>query len=259
MCRLAAYLGPNIGLEHFLLQPGYGLMQQSWGPREMKEGKLNADGYGFGWYTDDGTAAAYTYPMPIWSDPNLRPLARTLHSKLWLANVRSATRYTDINHANTQPFTDDRLLFMHNGYIKDFPSSLRPRIRQLLHHEIETSVEGNTDSEYLFALLRQNMHQDPSLSLDQAVLQLVQQLAQWLGDTRALLNFIISDGHSIVALRHAINGECPSLYYTQEEDIYPSGLVVASEPLTESDTWQTHPEHQLLIAQDQSPVRFIAL
>ena len=259
MCRLAAYLGPSIDLGQFLLQPDSGLMQQSWAPQEMKEGKLNADGYGFAWYNSDQCAAVYTNPMPIWSDPNLRHLARSLHGDLWLASVRSATRYTDINHSNTQPFTNERLIFLHNGYIKDFPSSLRPRIRQLLRPEIEADVEGNTDSEYLFALLRQIMHEQPTLGLEQALSQLVHRLSDWLADTRALLNFILSDGHTLISLRHAINGESPSLYYTQEEANYPGATLIASEPLTESDSWITHPQHQILVIQRQQALRFIPL
>ena len=45
---MAAYIGPEITLRDLMLEPAYGLMEQSWGPREMKEGRLNADGYGFG-------------------------------------------------------------------------------------------------------------------------------------------------------------------------------------------------------------------
>lgn len=259
MCRLAAYIGPDILLEQLMLQPSYGLVQQSWAPREMKEGKLNADGYGFGWFAADGKPAMYTNPAPIWTDPNLPHLGRTLSADLWLASVRSATRYTDINYANTQPFADEKIIFMHNGYIKDFPTSLRPRIRKLLLPQIEAAVEGNTDSEYLFALLRQHLLEQKVSDLSEGIQSLLALLTGWLGDTKALLNFIISDGTRIIATRHSINGECPSLYYTVDENDYPGGMLIASEPLTESASWQPIPEHQLVImARDQAP-QFIAL
>ena len=50
MCRLAAYLGPSLPLNQFLLDPPHSLVHQSWSPREMYYAKMNADGYGFGWY-----------------------------------------------------------------------------------------------------------------------------------------------------------------------------------------------------------------
>lgn len=161
MCRLAVYMGPEIALEQLLLHPAHSLMQQSWGPLEMREGKLNADGYGFGWFNQDARPASYTNPMPIWTDPNLPALARTLSSPQWLANVRSATRCSDVSHANTQPFTDDTFIFLHNGYIKDFALTLRHWIRCKLSADIDAYIRGSTDSEHLFALFRQVMAGQP--------------------------------------------------------------------------------------------------
>ena len=50
MCRLAAYLGPAIPLQQLLLQPSHSLYRQAREPKELIYAKLNADGYGFGWY-----------------------------------------------------------------------------------------------------------------------------------------------------------------------------------------------------------------
>ena len=58
---------------------------------------------------------------------------------------------------------------------------------------------------------------------------------------------IISDGQQIIAVRHAINGQCPSLYINTDEPRYPGGILVASEPMTQADSWQTLAEHSLLI------------
>ena len=89
MCRLAAYLGPAISLQQLLLQPPHSLYRQALEPRELIYARVNADGYGFGWYTDDGKPAVYTSTLPIWSDGNLPHLARSLVQPLWLAEVRS--------------------------------------------------------------------------------------------------------------------------------------------------------------------------
>jgi glutamine amidotransferase len=91
MCRIAAYLGDPVPLGRFLLDPPHSLQVQGWAPQELKYAKLNADGYGFAWYDTEGQPAVYVNPGPIWSDPNLQHLARTLVSDLWIASVRSAT------------------------------------------------------------------------------------------------------------------------------------------------------------------------
>jgi glutamine amidotransferase len=50
MCRLLGYLGPAIQLDHLLYKPEQSLIVQSYQPREMTSGVVNADGLGIGWY-----------------------------------------------------------------------------------------------------------------------------------------------------------------------------------------------------------------
>lgn len=253
MCRIAAYLGPEIPLKHFLSEPAHSLMVQSWAPREMKEAKLNADGFGFGWFAIDGHPATYTNPMPIWTDPNLAALGRELTTDLWLAYVRSATRRTDVSHANTQPFVSDDLIFTHNGYIDQFGETLRHHIRHALTTECEKTIHGNTDSEYLFALLRQQlMHND---DLEVALPELFKLLAKWAGQVRLLLNIVIATKDTIIATRHAINGSSPSLYYSVSDPLFPGAKLVASEPLTDRVNWVEVPEHHTLrLSRTDAPV-----
>ncbi len=132
MCRLAAYLGPAISLQQFLIDPPHSLYRQSWEPRELKYARLNADGFGFGWYDPDGEPAKYTHSAPIWADANLPALARSLHNTLWIAEIRSATEGNPVHALNTAPFCADRRLFIHNGFISDFHHQVRPRMLQLL-------------------------------------------------------------------------------------------------------------------------------
>lgn len=259
MCRLAAYVGPAITLEQFLLQPSHSLVVQSWSPRELRYAKLNADGFGVGWYAPDGNPAAYVSPLPIWSDVNLSHLGRTLSTDLWLANVRSATGGLPACPMNTQPYYDTELLFMHNGFIKDFAVSTRPAMRDLLDPEIEAAVAGNTDSEYLFAVLRQLLLQDDELPIEEALSELFSLMADWLGDLPSLLNLVISDGERIYAARHALNHDCPSLYYTTDDEQFSGGQLVASEPLTETGFWQPVPEHHILILDPEEPPELLSL
>ncbi|MCI0400366.1 MAG: ergothioneine biosynthesis protein EgtC [Gammaproteobacteria bacterium] len=259
MCRLAAYLGRSINLQRFLLEPAHSLIEQAWDPKETETARLNADGYGFGWYTAAGRSAVYTNPMPIWSDDNLPNLAHALHSRLWLAYVRSATPGQPVSQANTQPFADGTWLFIHNGRLENFTALLRPRLHRVLKPEIEAEIKGNTDSEYLFALLRQLRRHDHNDQPDVAIRRAFTDLAEWLDGHTALLNVIVSDGKRVYAARHAVGGSCPSLYYATDDAFYPGGCIIASERLTNSDAWHPVPEHHLMIFDPEQAPELIRL
>ncbi|WP_455385584.1 ergothioneine biosynthesis protein EgtC [Acidihalobacter prosperus] len=260
MCRIAAYLGPEIVLERFLLAPPHNLVEQAKAPREMYYGRLNGDGFGFGWYGLDGTPETYINPQPIWADANLGTLARNLRGDLWMASVRSATPGFGSTPANTQPFRDDDLLFLHNGFVDDFRRSVRPKLLRELAADIEADVCGDTDSEYLFALLRQILAEDEDMAVESAIGETLALIDDWAGETAALLNLIVSDGERVYAVRHAVNHDSPSLYYCVDDEDFPDGAqLVASEALTEQGLWQPLPEHSLLILDPESPPELIAL
>jgi glutamine amidotransferase len=259
MCRLAAYLGPAIPLQQLLLDPPHSLYRQSWEPRELKYAKLNADGYGFGWYGPDDKPAIYTSAQPIWSDSNLPHLARSLSQPLWLAEVRSATPGNPVHQFNTAPFFDDKLLYVHNGFIREFHQQARQHITAMLDPGIAANINGNTDSEYLFACLRQLLADDPGQTIPAALERLFELLADWTGDHPALMNFVITDGQRLYATRHGFNHECPSLYYTTDDELFPGGQVIASECLTGDSFWSPVPEHHILILDPEKPPELLAL
>lgn len=253
MCRMAAYLGPEIQLEQFLLEPRFNMIEQARHPQETCYTTVNADGFGIGWYTNEGSPAVYLNPQPIWSDCNLRHLGHALSADLWLANVRSATDLLPTSVSNTQPFWDDELLFMHNGFIRDFETTLRPILHRYIDPEIQAGVHGNTDSEFLFALLRHVLRQNEDLSIDGGIAAMFELLGEYIGETPAMLNLIVCDGEAFYAARHAINDVCPSLYYTTDDDTFPNAQLIASERLTESEYWQALPEHSILILDPEQP------
>ena len=259
MCRLAAYLGPEIELERFLLEPEHSLYQQSWQPRELRYAKLNADGFGFGWYAADDRPAAYVSAMPIWSDHNLPPLARSMRSDLWLASVRSATPGFASGAANTQPFCDDDFLFMHNGYIKQFNQHARLRLCEFISPNIHADIRGNTDSEYLFALVRHLLAEDEELALESAIGEAMSLVEDWVEDDEALLNIVMSDGERIYATRHAFNHDSPTLYYTTDDESFPDAQLIASEALTATGLWQPVPDHHILVLDPDEPPELLAL
>jgi len=226
MCRLAAYLGPAIPLQQFLIDPPHSLYRQSWEPRELKYAKLNADGYGFGWYNRERIASTYTCTAPIWGDSNLPDLAATLYEPLWIAEVRSATPGNPVHTFNTAPFSDDKYLFAHNGFIRDFHAQVLPGMLQLLSSGSIAKIQGNTDSEYLFITLCQLLLEDKKTDMAGAIRKLFSLVADWVDDQTTLLNLVISDGERLYAARHGLNHESPSLYYTTDDELFPDGQLI---------------------------------
>lgn len=232
MCRIAAYLGPECSLRQFLDAPPHSLARQSWDAKEMASATVNADGWGVAWYADDGAPAIYRHTLPIWADGNVDALARSLSRPLWVGNVRSATSGLGTDHANTQPFAGDGLIFVHNGYIQDFARTLRRRIRAELDPEIEQSIHGTTDSEYMFALVRQQTG-----TLQDKLAAALDKIHSWLaetGDLKALLNMAVTDGHQLVAVRSAYNAPAPSLYVHRD---WQGAAVIASEAFDADPDW----------------------
>ena len=253
MCRLAAYLGPDTSLEHIVLVSNHSLEKQAWQPTELRETKLNADGFGFGWYNDDGQVARYRQSVPIWGDINLKDFCSSLHRSLWLCYVRSATPGLGTSIENTQPFQYQSWQFLHNGYINNFSDNIRGKIRQLLHAEIESIIHGSTDSEYLFALILHYFSQ--SKDMVTAIRECFQQLTKWLGKERALLNLLMSDGNQIIATSHAINGECPTLYYGKDiEGFKKHSQLIVSERLNDDSHWTKVKDHSLIKIRSGVPV-----
>lgn len=251
MCRIAAYLGSPISLRTFMREHAHSLYKQSWAAKELVTATVNADGYGVAWLADDAKPALYRNIMPVWADPNLPHLERCLHSKLWLGNVRSATEGLASHMDNTQPFADDRLMFTHNGFIGDFPRTARRPIRAQLDADIEADIRGSTDSEYLFALLRQQRCL-PADALSATHAWLRQHFAK--NDVPALLNIVVSDGASLVALRAAFNIHPASLYYHPSHPGLSKGAVVASERFDDDPGWHPVPQdHLLTLTPGQAP------
>ncbi len=248
MCRLAAYNGETLGLETFLLSPPHSLIEQAHAPQEAVSATVNADGIGFGWYTVDGQPAIYRNVLPAWADPNLEGLGRSLASRTWLANVRSATDPLSNGYANTQPFSGDGLLFLHNGNIEGFNDAVRGPLRHHLSPDLEREIHGTTDSEYLFAWLRQALaqHNDDLIAALRAAMKDVE---RWLDDTGlgALLNIVVARGDTLVALRHAVRRPCPSLHSHAAHPRFRGGRLVASEPLDDDTGWQAVPPHHIVV------------
>ncbi|MBW4419130.1 MAG: ergothioneine biosynthesis protein EgtC [Myxacorys californica WJT36-NPBG1] len=250
MCRLLGYLGSPISLEQVLSQPEHSLIVQSYQPKEMKSGVVNADGFGVGWYDSDRESESFTYKntVPIWSDVNLPSLSRYVESHCLLANVRSATAGIAVDLSNCQPFQYGQILSMHNGLIKDFRHTLYRPICDRLSDAAYQWVKGSTDSEHMIALLIDEL--ETSSTLIQALHHMLKVLTE-LGEkhqTPFSANFILSDGQQLVGSRYAYQLDSPSLYYLKDEPVkdhsVSNSVLIASEPLFEGN-WESLPDRCL--------------
>ncbi len=260
MCRHVAYMGPELPLSELLFAAPHALALQASSPEELIYARVNADGFGFGWYGEGDQPVVYRRADPIWQDPNLRQLARNLYADLWLASVRSATPGFSGDVVNVQPFAFGDLLFSHNGFIEDFRPAIRRQIQNIMEPDVEAEIFGTTDSEFLFALMRQFLLDDADLNLEGAMIESFSTIQSWLGSQRALLNVILSDGERLVASRYSVNDQCASLYYTSDDDCFPEGaVVIASEPLTDRERWRSVPENHILVVAADEPPELLAL
>ncbi|WP_414552115.1 ergothioneine biosynthesis protein EgtC [Anabaena sp. CCY 0017] len=258
MCRLLAYLGSPVSLEDILYKPEHSLIVQSYQPREMTSGVVNADGFGVGWYHSQKHTDPFTYrnTLPIWNDLNLPHLSRYVESKCVLAYVRSATPGQALDFANCQPFNYQQQLFIHNGYIENFRKTLHRKIRSILSPDFYEQINGNTDSEHIFALLLSqsqiNKHRPPESALRNTLVTLLEMAKRH--QVQASANIVFSDGNRLIASRFSTNVPAPSLYYLKDHQNFPKSVFIASEPLF-TGNWTACPENSIISVEEDCDIQ----
>ena len=258
MCRHLAYLGPPKSLRELLLDPPHGLYRQSWAPRRQRNGTVNADGFGVGWYAaDDPVPARYRRDIPIWNDPSLPDIARVTRSGAVLAAVRSATPGTAQGAAAAAPFGAGTWLFSHNGVLRDWQAWRSPSVTipapqgngdgHLGLPPVDlASLEALTDSALLWALVLRRLRAGASAGV--ALAAVIAEVEAAGGTGR--FNFLLTDGRSVAATAAG-----DTLCYRRAD----GGVTVASEPSDDEPGWADVPDRHLLIARpDDVTVRPLA-
>lgn len=199
-----------------MLDPPYGLQHQSYAPRRQSRGRMNADGWGVGFYaTDRDEPVRWRSEKPLWGDLSFASVAPVLSSGAVLAAVRSATVGMPMDQSATAPFTDGRWLLSHNGRVD----------RDVLpaRHEAESACDSAVLAAHVFAEGPENAEET------------IQQVAA--ADPGAFLSVLLTDGARI----RAISWGDPISYLVE-----PDGVVVASEPYDDDRRWIDVPDHHLL-------------
>src|SRR4051812_50041788 len=82
MCRWMGYRGQPLLVEELLYKTQHSLIEQS---RHAQLGveTFNGDGFGLGWFDDEGDPGVYRGLLPAWGDPNLPPLPGQTRPRLF--------------------------------------------------------------------------------------------------------------------------------------------------------------------------------
>jgi predicted glutamine amidotransferase len=257
MCRLTAYLGPDIPLERIIVLPSHSLLQQS---QQANEAKLavNGDGFGIAWYSDEIKPGLYRDVLPAWSDGNLTSLCRMIKSRLFLAHVRAST-FGETSRSNCHPFTYKNWSFAHNGQIAEF-ASIRRGLEDCLSDELYNHRKGTTDSELFFLLaLQHELQSDPQKAIEATIAKIREAqlaLGKNIRDPNRITS-VFSDGKSVYGFRCSSDLKSPTLYASG--DLTSGGHALASEPLDGGmDNWTTVDEGQF-VQMDNDSMNFSML
>lgn len=240
MCRHLAYLGPPRTLASLLYEPPQSLERQSWKPLRQREGAINADGWGVGWWDPDVRAepARYRTAAPMWTDRSFRSVAEVVRAGAITAAVRSATPPSPIVATGNAPFAVGPWLFSLNGFVVGFRGPVGEELRRLVSEERAVGLEGTTDSEVVFALVLDALDRGCAPTAALASVS-----GEILARTDARLNLLLTDGREIVA------SACGnSLFTLRDAGLAAGGVLVASEPLDDHPAWAEVPDRSIVQA-----------
>ncbi|ODO03426.1 glutamine amidotransferase [Cryptococcus wingfieldii CBS 7118] len=275
MCRLLVYKGTEpIQISHLVTRPRHSIINQAFESRlRMPSSRpLNADGFGLGWYDSlpalpaNAVPRAATTPAPAWSNANLTRLAEKIRSSLVFAHVRASTMAGAPSEDNCHPWMFDKLMWMHNGEINEFPK-IKRALQASLPEELFLYPSGYTDSEWAFMVFLSKLKDPHARSFSHVELRdammetvhFINKLSKEAGCTGpSLMNFVVTDGSTVVATRYISSrtSEASSLFFssgTSFDEYQGSGrglyrmtkadkreniIMIASEPLTfERSDW----------------------
>lgn len=282
MCRLMAYFGDQTLVADVVLWPSRSIIKQSYDALERRDdsslpfhlgrGSLNADGFGIGWYSpsssscsrQDRTPCTFKSVTPAWNNDNLNRLATKLESGLIFAHVRAAYPGMPVSEQNCHPFAHGNYLFMHNGVLAGFLDVRRSLLSELSDAAYNSVQSFHSDSAVCFSLF---LHHLPSMTEEQppeVLLQAIQstiatisriQLDAGVTDT-SLLNFVVSDGKTLIATRYVSNDEQPASLYFAEGSAYKREQDTIDR--TDGDKIKSEGDYHLVYGGNEARVCLVA-
>jgi predicted glutamine amidotransferase len=159
----------------------------------------NPDGAGIGVFGADGEPVVDKQPLAAWQDPSFASGARTLRGTTFVAHVRYASSGGH-TAANTHPFLQQGRMLAHNGVVQD----LDQLDARLAHQGVADLVQGQTDSERVFALITAE-----TARYDGDVGQGITSAINWIADRLPVyaLNLLLITATDLWALRYPATHE----------------------------------------------------
>jgi glutamine amidotransferase len=240
MCRHIGYVGRPVTLHSLVYEPEHSLEHQSYAPELNLFNKLNADGFGVGWY-HQGRAVRYRRTQPIWTDASFADVARAVSAGCVVAAVRSATAGFPVDESCSQPLRYGRWLFSHNGLITDF-AGVEAKVRDAAG-DLAAVPEARApfDSAPLFAMAVGAWRSGASLA--EGLSRTVAAITAIAGGR---FNLLASDGTTLAATTWG-----DSLFVRSG----PGFQVIASEPYDKDPSWRRVPDRSLVTATGEGAVR----
>jgi glutamine amidotransferase len=208
-------------------------------------------GWGLGYFTDEGPMVIKE-PVKATDSFALPGAIRRAEPGFVMAHVRNPTSGKK-SVLNTHPFRKDGWLFSHNGTLGN-PYALMARL--LERHS--NTLQGDTDSEIMFHYLLQRIEQ--AGNAETGILAAVREMSRDPGEGTSSLNFALTDGTVLFALRLAfVNDDkypmnfanLASLGLVRKQALCDRGsltaTVVSSEPFI-SGEWSSLKMGEMLIA-----------
>ncbi|SHI35379.1 class II glutamine amidotransferase [Wenxinia saemankumensis] len=158
MCRVLAYIGPDLPLENLLTNPENSLLNQSLDPELHPD--LQLAGWGFGAWSEHLLKPAepllYHRPKAAFYDDNVRGIIPSLQASTLLAHVRASGYDAGVVQAdeNCHPFAFDGTpwIIAQNGALPNWRRLQKELLRHCEDRYLE-QMRGTTDTEFLYVLL----------------------------------------------------------------------------------------------------------
>ena len=208
-----------------------------------RQARAHADGWGVAWF-EGGRPRTRHSLGPALTDPALAPAVDELKGPVVLAHVRAAS-VGSVRLENTHPFSAGEWVFAHNGTVPGF-DGLRAQVAALCSPDERTQVRGETDSEWLFALIRTELAHGAALPRAERMLQAISRTihaverlcAGRVRQPSTNLLLCSADSFAISCLRRSLFVRRPP----------GGGVVVASEPDRVHADWVRQPPRALIYA-----------
>lgn len=182
MCRVLAYIGPEIPLEDLLMKPENSLINQALDPERHPE--LQLAGWGFGAWGQHllkpDEPFIYRRPMAAFYDDNVSRMLPSIQASTVLAHVRAAAYDAKavLVDENCHPFSFEGTpwIVAQNGYLPGWQILQR----ELLPHckdEYLKQMLGTTDTEFIYVLLLSLLESNGDEDVQRAVEELLRLIA----------------------------------------------------------------------------------